>query len=138
MNKNVTSQPNTALPRKSAPPTEITYHWEGDYLIPDIGIPEKEAKLPPLTKWGLMRKYYLQNHHRTLYTDLKMSGELFVHCHEIEEQAEERMRFMMKQMVAKFPISEDLKNTDPMKWVGHMNALKHQVEEVIKSDLIYN
>ena len=118
-------------------PPEITYSWVGDYLIPDIGIPEEEARLPSLTKWGLMRKHYLKEHRPILYTELKMSGQLFLHCHEIEEQANNRMEFMMKQMVEKFPISEDLKNTDPLKWVGHMNGLKAQVEEVIKADLIY-
>ena len=116
---------------------EITYHWEGDYLIPDIGIPEEEARLPSLTKWGLMRKNYLKNHRPIIYTNLKLAGKLFLHCHEVEEQATDRMEFMMKQMIAKFPISEDLKNTDPLAWVGHMNSLKSQVEEVIKAELIY-
>ena len=118
-------------------PAEITYHWEGDYLIPDIGIPEEEAKLPPLTRWGRMRLDYLKNHRRIVYTDMKLSGKLFIHCHEIEEQAESRMEFMMAQLVAKNPISEDLKNTDPLAWVGHMNALRAQVEECIKAELIY-
>ena len=116
---------------------EITYHWEGDYLIPDIGIPEEEANLLSLTKWGLMRKEYLKNHRRIIYTDLKLSGKLFLHCHEIEEQAKNRMEVMMKQLVAKNPISEDLKNTDPLVWVGHMNGLKAQAEEIIKAELIY-
>lgn len=122
---------------KATTPTEITYHWQGDYLIPDIRIPEEEARLPSLTKWGLMRKHYLKDFRPILYADLKLAGKLFLHCHEVEEQANERMRFMMKQMVAKFPISEDLKNTDPLAWVGHMNGLKAQVEEVIRADLIY-
>ena len=116
---------------------EITYHWEGDYLIPDIGIPPEEANLPSLTKWGLMRKNYLKNHRPIIYTNLKLAGKLFLHCHEIEEQATDRMEFMMKQLLAKNLVSENLKRTDPMAWVGHMNALKAQVEEVIKAELIY-
>ena len=123
--------------KNATPRLEITYHWEGDYLIPDIGIPEVEDKLPSLTKWGLMRKSYLKNHRPIIYNNLKMSGKLFLHCHEVEEQANDRMEFMMKQMVKKFPISEDLKNTDPLSWVGYMNALKAQVEEVILTELIY-
>jgi len=115
----------------------ITYHWEGDYLIPDIGVPPEEACLPSLTKWGLMRKNYLKNHRPIIYTNLKLAGKLFLHCHEIEEQATDRMEFMMKQLLEKNPVSEDLKRTDPMAWVGHMNALKAQVEEVITAELIY-
>jgi len=128
---------NNASTTTAPQPTEITYHWEGDYLIPDIVIPEKEAKLPPLGIWGRLRLNYLKNHRRTLYTDLKLSGELYAHCHETEQCANNRKEFMMKQAIAKNPISEDLKNTDPLKWVGHMNALKHSVEEIIKAELIY-
>ena len=116
---------------------EITYHWEGDYLIPDIGIPEEETALPSLTKWGLMRKNYLKNHRHIVYTDLKMSGKLFSHCHEIEEQATERMDFMIKQFAEHYKITEELKAADPMKWVQEMNSIKSQVEEIIKAELIY-
>jgi hypothetical protein len=91
----------------------------------------------PLTRWGRMRLNYLKNHRPKLYADMKLAGKLLTHCHETEEQANERMEFMMKQMVAKFPVSEDLKNTDPLAWVGHMNALRAQVEEVIRAELIY-
>jgi hypothetical protein len=117
---------------------EITYHWNGDYLIPDIEIPEDEANLPSLTRWGLIRKNYLKNHSRIVYTDLKLAGKLFSHCLEIEEQAHERMEFMMKQLIEKNPVSEDLKNADQLAWVAHMNSLKAQVEEIIKAELIYD
>jgi hypothetical protein len=120
-------------------PAEITYSWQGDYLIPDIGIPEDEDGLPSLTKWGMMRKDYLQKHRRIIYTDMKLSGKLFLHCHEIEEQAKNRMELMMKRLTEANPqISEELKAKDPMAWVGQMNALKAQAEEVIKTELIYN
>jgi len=88
-------------------------------------------------RWGWMRHEYLKNHRPKLYAELKQSGELYAHCLETERCASERKEFMMKQFVAKNPIAEDLKNTDPLKWVGHMNALKFQVEEIIKAELIY-
>jgi len=121
---------------------EITNYREDDCQMHDntisnIAIPEEETKSPSLTKWGMMCLDYLKDHHKTLYTDLKLSGELLSHCHEVERQSKERMRFMMKQMVERFPISEDLKDTDPLKWVGHMNGLKAKVEEIIREDLIY-
>jgi len=121
-----------------ATPVEITYRQVGDYLIPNIEIGEDEDSLPSLTKWGLMRKDYLQNHRRIIYLNLKTTGKLFLHCHEIEEQAKDRMELMMAQLVKANPISEDLKNTDTMAWVGHMNSLKAQAEEVIKTELIYS
>ena len=115
--------------------SEITYRQVGDYLIPNICIPEDEAGLPPLTRWGLMRLNYLKNHRRIIYTDLKLSGKLFLHCHVIEKQAKERMEFMMSQLMAHDPLPN--KATDPMGWVSHMNTLQLQVEEIIKSELIY-
>ena len=116
---------------------EISYHWEGNVLIPDIGIAEDEAALPSLTKWGLMHKSYLKNHRPIVYRSLLMSGKLFIHCHEIEEQATERMDFMIKQYAAHYRITEELKAADPMKWVQEMNSIKSQVEEIIKAELIY-
>jgi len=117
--------------------TEITYTQVGDYLLPNIIIAKDEANLPALTRWGNMRLSYLKNHHRTVYNELLSSSKLFLHCHEIEEQAKERMEFMMAQATEANPMSEDLKNTDPLAWVGHMNTLKFQVEEIIKTELIY-
>jgi len=117
--------------------TEITYTQVGDYLIPNIIIAGDEANLSALTRWGIMRLNYLKNYRRVVYNELRLSDKLFSHCHEIEEQAKERMEFMMEQAVKVNPILEDLKNTDSLAWVSHMNALKSQVEETIKAELIY-
>jgi len=106
-------------------------------ITPNITIPNEETKLPTLGIWGRMRLNYLKDHRPALYADLKLSGELYAHCYETEQCANNRKEFMMKQAIAKNPISEDLKNTDPLLWVGHMNALKHSVEEIIRTELIY-
>jgi hypothetical protein len=109
-----------------------------DYLIPNIGIAEDEDSLPPLTKWGMMRKDYLQKHSRVIFTNMLLTGQLFLHCHEIEKQAIDRMDSMMAQLVKANPeINEELKAADPMQWVGMMNSLKAQAEEVVKTELIY-
>ena len=34
----------------------ITYRQEGDFLVPNIGLPEKEENQPELRKYGMMRK----------------------------------------------------------------------------------
>jgi len=128
----------TNVTQATSNPAEITYRWEGDYLIPDIEIPTDEDSLPSLTKWGMMRKDYLQKHRRIIYTNMKLAGKLFLHCHEIEEQAKDRMEVLMAQLLAKNPVPESLKASDPMEWAGQMNALKGQAEEVIKTELIYN
>jgi hypothetical protein len=122
---------------KTTAPAEITYSRQGDYLLPDIGIPEEESALPSLTMWGMMRKDYLKKHRRTVYTNLKLAGKLFLHCHEIEGQAKERMELLMGQLLEKDPVPEALKASDPLAWAGQMNALKARAEEIVKTELIH-
>jgi hypothetical protein len=112
---------------------EITYRWEGDYLVPDLEVEETPRSL---TKYGLMHKRYLEEHNRITYSELVLTGQLFSHCLTIEEQAEERLDFMMKQLTEQDPPPS--KATDPMGWVGHMNMLQAQAEEIILKELIYS
>ena len=56
---------------------------------------------------------------------------------EIDKQAKRRFEILMKQMLEKNPIDENLKNTDPLKWVGIINNYKHTIEEIIFKELIY-
>jgi hypothetical protein len=111
----------------------ITYTQSGEYLIPDLTIPEMPESLG---KYGMMRKNYLHNHRGTLYTIFSMKGTLFPHCLEIEKQAEARLTRMMAALTAKSPPPN--KAADPMGWAAHMNSLKAQAEEVILRELIYN
>jgi len=90
-----------------------------------------------LSKWGWMCYEHLKNHRSDIYFELKELGELHQYCYTIQEQAIERKERMMAQAIKANPISEDLKNTDPLKWVAHMNSLKFQVEEIIKAELIF-
>ena len=66
-----------------------------------------------------------------------MDGSLRKHIVDTDKQAKERFEILMKQMLEKNPIDENLKNTDPLKWVGLMNNYKHSVEEIILNEIIY-
>jgi hypothetical protein len=109
----------------------ITYHWEGDYLIPDIAIEETQ----PLGKYGLMRKQYLKDHQHPVYTIMFCRGTLFRHCAEIEEAAHRRLDYLMNGFLEKDPPPD--KAADQMGWVAHMNSLKARAEEIIQAELIY-
>ena len=113
---------------------EITYRQEGDYLIPDLEYPEMD--LPPLGKYGRMRKNYLREHRPILYNELALTGKLFSHCLEVEASANRRMDIIMEGLVKKQGITEALKARDPMAWVGAMNNCKAQAEEIIYTELI--
>ena len=110
----------------------LTYTHNGDHLIPDIAI----RGVPPLGRYGMMRKDYLREHRPILYSNLALKEELFPHCLEIGEEAEARLEPMMAELISRNPPPD--KASDPMGWAAHMNSLKAQAEEVILSELIYS
>ena len=113
----------------------LTYTRSGDYLIPNIQLTESEAK--PLTKYGRMRKKYLEEHRPILWNTMILSEKLYPHLREIDEAANRRLEVLMNELTKKSGVTEELKATDPMKWTGLMNTLKAQAEETILTELIY-
>ena len=91
----------------------------------------------PIGKYGLMRKEYLRQHKPIIWNYMILSGTLYPHLREIDEAAERRLEIMMPRLMKSAGVNEELKRKDPMKWVGLMNTLKAQVEEVIMQELIY-
>ena len=114
---------------------EITYTQIGDCLYPNITLCEDD-KLP-IGKYGRMRKEYLHEHRPILYNILVFKGKLQKHLWEIDQTANERLEQMMHEMKKSAGITEQLKAENPMAWVGQMNALRHQAEEIILNELIY-
>ena len=95
---------------------EITYHKEGDYYIPDLYLAEDEyEKDYNNEKYGYLRLEYLKNHKKADYTIMFMEGTLRKHIVETDKQAKERLEMLMKQMLEKNPIDENLKDTAPLK-----------------------
>ena len=116
--------------------SELIYRRNGDYLLPEMGLTEAEKK--PLGKYGMMRRQYLEQHRPGLYTRLLLSGKLMEHLQEIETTAQNRLESLMTRLKAKNNVTEELKAKDQMKWVGLMNSLKNQAEEMILTELVYN
>ena len=114
---------------------ELTYTRSGDYWIPNLSLSQQETQ--PLGKYGRMRKKYLQEHRPVLWNSLILSEKLYPHLREIDETANSRLERMMPELMQSAGVTEALKASDPMKWVGLMNSLKAQAEEVILTELIY-
>ena len=114
---------------------EIQYQQNGDYLIPAIALDEQPRQ--PLGKYGRMRKKYLQEQRPILFNRLVLNGQLQSHLLETEETANSRLEQMMQEMAKKNGATEELKAKDQMAWVGLMNDLQNQAEEMILSELIY-
>ena len=115
---------------------EITYSRQGDYLIPDLTLPtEKEL---PLGRYAFLRRDYLQKQRRVTYLNLLTSGRLNEHLYQTEQAALQRLELLTKQLCREQGVTEELKEKAPMQWVGLMNSIRSQAEEIIMSELIYN
>lgn len=117
---------------------EITYHKEWDYYIPDLYLENENYKNDyQIGKYGHLRLQYLKEHKKAEYTIMLLDGTLRKHIVDIDIQARERLEILMRQVLEKNPINENLKDTNPLKWTGLMNNYKHCAEEIIYSALIY-
>ena len=114
----------------------MNYIQNGDYLIPDLKLSQQPEK--PLGKYGRMRKAYLKEHRPILYNQLLMSEKLYPHLLEIDETAQSRLEQLMPQLTKDAGATEQLKASDPMKWVGLMNTCKAQAEEILMAELIHS
>ena len=113
---------------------ELTYHLEGDYLLPDLLPPEA----PRIGVWGKRRLRFLKQHHEGTYTGLLLSGKLNAHLEETDRSANEMYDRLIKQYAEREGATEELKAKDQMAWVRRMNGIRERVEEVILQELIYD
>lgn len=115
---------------------ELTYTRIGDYYVPNLKLAEQPDK--PIGKYGRMRQRYLKEHRTALYNSLLLTEKLYPHLLEIDEAANERMDILMPQLMKAAGVTEELKAAEQMKWVGLVNALKAQAEEIILEELIFD
>ena len=112
---------------------ELTYRTEGDYQLPNLEAPEA----PKVGKYGMLRRSYLRTHRNGYYTGMQLSGRLDAHLEKIDREATEMVERLTAQMVREQGVTEELKATDEMKWVGLMNNIRASAEEVALAELIY-
>ena len=112
---------------------ELTYTMQGDYLVPDLTVPES----PKLGKYGMLRRTFLRKHRDGIYTGMLLNGTLNSHLEEVDRQAQKMLDDLTEQMKALNGVTEQLKAEDQMQWVQMMNSIRHSAEEVILNDLIY-
>lgn len=112
-----------------------TYTQVGDYLLPDLKLPEEEQQ--PIGVWGQRHRRYLKEHHRATYVTLLTSGRLNSYLADIDRQAEELFSRLVKQMAEAEGVTEQLKADNQMEWVGGMNNIRNRAMEIVNSELIY-
>ena len=115
--------------------TGIEYIRNGDYYLPNLVLAEQ--KKIQLNKYGLLRLDYLKNHKKAEYAILFMDNKLTDHLEEVQELATKRVEEIIKSLKEQSDLTEEMKNTDQLYWVGMMNNFKNQAEEIVLKELIY-
>ena len=113
---------------------KIQYIRVGDYSIPDLELPQESR---PIGRWGRVRREYLREHKPIQYNCLLLSGKLWTYLADLNEQTQDRLERIIEQMKIAEGITEALKASDPMAWVGAMNNIRARAEEIILEELIF-
>ena len=119
----------------SSKTTELRYTQVGEYYYPDIRL---KGNVRPLRRWGRMKRDYLRAHREMLYSDLVLTGRLWPMLNEIDDTADSRLDHLMRQMMRKEEVTEELKRADQMLWIQKMMEIRHRAEEVVLAELIYD
>ena len=115
--------------------TGLKYELVGDYyLIAGDDEPEEDR---PIGVWGQRHLRYLKKCHRGRYANLLASGELNAYLADIDQQAEELFLRLVKQMTDAEGITEKLKASDQMEWVGRINSCRDRASETVYHQVIY-
>ena len=113
-----------------------TYRREGDYFLPNLSLlPDAEAY--QIGKYGRLRKQYLKEHRRALYTCMMADGTLWKHLAEIDCSCNARLGIIETAMMKQEGVTEALKASNQMEWVRRRNSIRNRAEEVILTELVY-
>ena len=115
--------------------TKITYTQQGDYLLPDLKLPEQPKV--EIGIWGKRHLKYIEHYRPILYTNLLTSCKLTAYLADIDEQADDMFFRLVKQFAEKESVTEQLKAENQMLWVRKMNNIRNRVTEIINDELIY-
>ena len=115
--------------------TKITYTQQGDYLLPDLKLPEQPKV--EIGIWGKRHLRYIKQHHPIRYTNLLTSCKLTAYLADIDEQAEDMFFRLVNQLAKQEGVTEQLKAEKQMLWVRKMNNIRNQATEIVNNEVIY-
>ena len=114
----------------------LDYTLVNDHYLPNLTA-AAPAEQHPIERWGRLHKVYLKEHHPIRYNQLVLSGELGSHLIKLDEQAEEQLALIVRQMQEAEGVTEALKVANQLEWVQRMNNIRNRAEEIIKTELIF-
>ena len=112
---------------------QITYIKVGDYYIPEWKLPEETH---PIGRWGRMHRDYLKEHRPVVFDQLVLSGNLWTYLADINEQAQQRLEVLIRQMKDAEGVTEKLKETNQMVWIRKRSHIQKKAEEIVNNELI--
>ncbi len=112
----------------------LDYILAGDYYIPAIELPVDDER--PIGKWGRMHRAYLEETNPLLLNHLILTGKLRTYLADLNEQAQNRYRLIIKQMTDAEGVDEDLKRRSQWEWIKALNGIVSRAEEIIRSEMI--
>ena len=112
----------------------LDYVLAGDYYIPAIELLEGDDR--PIGKWGRVHRAYLEETNPFLLNHLILTGKLHAYLADLNEQAQNRYRLIIKQMTDAEGVDEDLKRRSQWEWIKALNGIVSRTEEIIRSEMI--
>ena len=113
----------------------IKYELRGEQYYPMLEISEQTNY--EIGKYGHLHLEFIKKHRRGAYTTLLTEGRLNEHLHSIDEQVHEQMESYITQESERMGVTEELKVSDPMRWVQLMNNIKSYAEEIVLKEVVY-
>lgn len=111
----------------------IAYELVGDYYIPVMELPDEERSIG---KYGRMHRDYLEEHDPMIFNDLLLTGQLWTYLADLNEQAQNRLQLIIRQMQKAENVTDGLKEKDQMAWVQAMNSIRNRAEEIVVQELV--
>lgn len=113
----------------------LWYERQGDYYIPCLSLPAEEEQTIGL--WGQRHLRYIKEHRKAFYASLQLSGKLNSYLADINQEAEAMLSRLVAQMAQRQGVTEQLKTSNQMAWVGRMNNIVANAKEILDNELIY-
>lgn len=113
---------------------EIDYVLVGDYYIPDLKLPEEERSIG---KYGRIHREYLRENKPLLFNDLVLNCQLWTYLADINEQAQDRLQVIIRQMQKAESVTEKMKEDNQWEWILRMNSIYNRAEEIVLKELVY-
>ena len=113
---------------------KLGYLKVGDYFIPDLKLPQENRSIG---KYGRMHRDYLQEHNPIRFDDLVLEGKLWTYLADLNEQAQNRLQLIIRQMQEAESVDNELKENNQMVWVQAMNSIHNRAEELVLHELVY-